>query len=168
MDGLTINASYNPQSGAGQAGAESEMGYGLTYTGVEGLTLKYATADKNTGTTATSGEQTAWHASYVFGPVTVTATGSDYDMSAATNDQDSTSYALAYTVSDEISVKYGVESHDSGTANDQDADYSGVSVTYTAGGMTVTAKMQEGENIDNSTNANADVEYWMLGAAFAF
>ena len=102
------------------------------------------------------------------GPVTVTATGSDYDMSAATNDQDSTSYALAYTVSDEISVKYGVESHDSGTANDQDADYSGVSVTYTAGGMTVTAKMQEGENIDNSTNANADVEYWMLGAAFAF
>ena len=34
--------------------------------------------------------------------------------------------------------------------------------------MTVTAKMQEGENIDNSTNANADVEYWMLGAAFAF
>ncbi len=68
MDGLTINASYNPQSGGGQTGAESEVGYGLTYTGVEGLTVKYAKADKNTGTTATSGDQTAWHVSYVFGP----------------------------------------------------------------------------------------------------
>ena len=106
--------------------------------------------------------------SYVFGPVTLTATSSDYDMSAATNDQDSSSYAISYTVSDEISVKYGVESHDSGTANDQDAEYSGVSVSYTAGGMTITGKMQEGENIDNSTNSQADVEYWMLGAAFAF
>ena len=168
MDGVAINLSYNPQSGAGQTGAESEMGYAVSYTGVEGLTLKYASADKNTGTTATSGDQTAWHASYVFGPVTLTATQSDYDMSAATNDQDSSSYAISYTVSDEISVKYGTETHDSGTANDQDAEYQGVSVTYTAGGMTVTAKMQEGENIDNSTNANADVEYWMLGAAFAF
>ena len=89
-------------------------------------------------------------------------------MSAATNDQDSSSYAISYTVSDEISVKYGTETHDSGTANDQDAEYQGISVSYVAGGMTVTAKMQEGENIDNSTNANADVEYWMLGAAFAF
>jgi outer membrane protein OmpU len=168
MDGLTINASYNPQSGGGQTGAESEVGYGFSYTGVEGLTLKYATADKNTGTVATSGDQTAWHASYVFGPVTLSATGSDYDMSTSTNDQDTSSYAVSYTLSDEISVKYGQETHDSGTANDQDAEYQGLSVSYVAGGMTVTAKMQEGENIDHSTNANADVEYWMLGAAFAF
>jgi len=168
VDGLTINASYNPQRGSGTTGAESEMGYGFAYTGVEGLTLKYATADKNTGTTATSGEQTAWHVSYVFGPITASMTGSDYDMSTSTNDQESSSYALAYTVSDEISVKYGVETHDSGTANDQDAEYTGVSVSYTAGGMTITGKMQEGENVDFSTNSQADVEYWFLGAAFAF
>ena len=34
--------------------------------------------------------------------------------------------------------------------------------------MTITAKMEDAENVDGTTNSNADVEYWFLGAAFAF
>ena len=94
MDGLTLNASYNPQG----TQAESEMGYGLTYTGVEGLTLKYATMDENTGTTATSGDQTAWHIGYALGPITVEMTNNDYDMGTATNDKETSSYEISYTV----------------------------------------------------------------------
>ena len=164
MDGLTLNASYNPQTGNG---AESEMGYGLTYTGVEGLTLKYATMDENTGTTATSGDQTAWHVGYALGPITLEVTNNDYDMSAATSDKETSSYELSYTVSDELSVAYGTEEIDDGNTS-TDAEYSALVVTYTAGGMTLTGKMEEAENVDNSTNSNADVDYWFLGAAFAF
>jgi len=164
MDGLTLNASYNPQAGNG---VESEMAYGLTYTGVEGLTLKYATADENTGVTATSGDQTAWHVGYALGPITLEVTQNDYDMSAATNDKETSSYELSYTVSDEISVAYGTEEIDDGNTS-TDAEYSALVVTYTAGGMTLTGKMEEAENVDGSTNSNADVEYWFLGAAFAF
>ncbi len=164
MDGLTINASYNPQKGNG---VESETGYGVTYTGVEGLTLKYATADENTGTTATSGDQTAWHIGYAIGPVTLEATNSDYDMSAATNDKTTSSYEVSYTVSDELSVAYGTEEIDLGSSS-TDAEYSALVVTYTAGGMTLTGKMEAAENVDGSTNSNADVDYWFLGAAFAF
>ena len=163
MDGLTLNASYNPQG----SNAESETGYGLTYTGVEGLTLKYATADENTGTTATSGDQTAWHIGYALGPITLEVTQNDYDMSAATNDKETSSYELSYTVSDEISVAYGTEEIDDGNTS-TDAEYSALVVTYTAGGMTLTGKMESAENVDGSTNANADVDYWFLGAAFAF
>ena len=163
MDGLTINASYNPQG----ATPESETGYGVTYTGVEGLTLKYATADENTGTTATSGDQTAWHIGYALGPITLEVTNNDYDMSAATNDKETSSYEISYTVSDELSVAYGTEEIDDGNTA-TDAEYSALVVTYTAGGMTLTGKMEEAENIDGSTNSNADVEYWFLGAAFAF
>ena len=164
MDGLTINASYNPQKGNG---VESETGYGVTYTGVEGLTLKYATADENTGTTATSGDQTAWHIGYAIGPVTLEVTSNDYDMSAATNDKETSSYEISYTVSDELSIAYGTEEIDLGSSS-TDAEYAALVVTYTAGGMTLTGKMEDAENVDGSTNANADVEYWFLGAAFAF
>ena len=164
MDGLTLNASYNPQTGNG---VESETGYGLTYTGVEGLTLKYATMDENTGTTSTSGDQTAWHVGYAIGPVTLEVTSNDYDMSAATNDKETSSYELSYTVSDELSIAYGTEEIDLGSSS-TDAEYAALVVTYTAGGMTLTGKMEDAENVDGSTNVNADVEYWFLGAAFAF
>jgi len=163
MDGLAITASYNPQGTA----AESEIGYGVAYTGVEGLTLKYATMDENTGTTGTSGDQTAWRASYVVGPVTLTATNNDYDMGTGTNDKETSSYNIAYTLTDEISIQYGTESIDVGSST-TDAEYSAIVASYTAGGMTITAKMEGADNVDNSTNSNADVEYWFLGAAFAF
>ena len=164
MDGLTLNASYNPQTGNG---VESETGYGLTYTGVEGLTLKYATADENTGTTATSGDQTAWHIGYAIGPVTLEVTQNDYDMSSSTNDKETSSYELSYTVSDELSIAYGTEEIDLGSSS-TDAEYSALVVTYTAGGMTLTGKMEEAENVNGTTNSSADFEYWFLGAAFAF
>ena len=163
MDGVALTASYNPQG----SGAESEVGYGIAYTGVEGLTLKYATSDENTGVTATSGDQTAWHVSYAIGPVTATATSADYDMDAATNDKETTSYNIAYTVSDEISIAYGTESIDDGNTA-TDAEFSALVATYTAGGMTLTGKIEEAENVDGSTNSNADFEYWTVSAAFAF
>ena len=105
MDGLAITASYNPQG----AQAESETGYGVAYTGIEGLTLKYATMDENTGTTGTSGDQTAWRASYVLGSVTLTATNNDYDMGTATNDKETSSYNVSYSLTDELSIQYGTE-----------------------------------------------------------
>jgi len=163
MDGLSVFASYNPQGTA----PESETGYGATYTGIDGLTLSYATADENTGTTATSGDQTAWKVSYAYGPVTATMTNNDYDMSTSTNDKETSSVNLSYTVSDELSISYGTESIDIGSST-TDAEYAAVVVAYTSGGMTITGKMEDAENINNTTNSSADMEYWFLGAAFAF
>ena len=163
MDGLTINASYNPQG----AGAESELGYGVTYTGVDGLTLKYATMDENTGTAGTSGDQTAWRVEYALGPVTATVTNNDYDMGTATNDKETSSYNVSYTVSDEMSISYGTEEIDLGSGT-VDAEYSAFVVSYTAGGMTLTGKVEEGKNVDGTTDSDADVDYYFLGAAFAF
>jgi len=163
MDGLAITASYNPQG----TQAESEIGYGVAYTGVEGLTLKYAIMDENTGTDATSGEQTAWRAAYVVGPVTLTATNNDYDMGTSTNDKETSSYNIAYTLSDEISIQYGTETLDLGSSA-TDAEYSAIVASYTAGGMTITAKMEEANNVDGTTDSKADYDYWFLGAAFAF
>ena len=166
MDGVSVNASYEPQASGNTN--DSGMGFAITYTGVEGLTAVYSQSDEVGATSALSGEQTAWKLSYAYGPITATATGSDFDVQTASSDQDVSSYAVSYTISDELSVTYGTETIESGTSGDQDAEYNKLSAAYTSGGMTVSAQIAQAENIDYSTNANADLDYWGLGLAFAF
>ena len=163
MDGLSVNASYKPQGSARVSGT----GYGVAYTGIDGLTAKYATSDVVATTTALSGDQTVWNLSYVYGPVTATASNTEYDVQTGTSDQDMSSYAISYTVSDEISVTYGTEDIEKG-GDATDAEYSSISASYTAGGMTISAAMKEGDNVAHGSGTSEDFEYWTLGASFAF
>ena len=163
VDGLSIYANYNPQG----SNRESSTGFGVTYTGVEGLTAKYAVADEVGTTTALSGDQTVWNLSYVYGPVTVTASNSDFDVGTSTSDQELSSFAVSYTISDELSVTYGEDTIEKG-GDPTDAEYSVIKGSYTAGGMTISASMKDGENINHGTASNQDFEYWSLGASFAF
>jgi outer membrane protein OmpU len=163
MDGLTLQASYQPQAGSRISGS----GIGATYTGVDGLTVKYANADIVGTTAAASGDSTVINVSYAYGPVTVTYSDMASDIEASDSDFDITSYAVSYTVSDEISITYGTEdvTQEGGTS---DAEYETISASYTAGGMTVTAGVHDAENANFGTASNQDYEKWTLGASFAF
>ena len=165
VDGLTVNASYKPQGTA----PDSALGYGVSYTGVEGLAVHYATTDIEGATTLLSGDQTVLKATYAYGPVTVGYSKAEMDLGTTdgATDQDTTSYAISYTVSDAISVTYGTEEIDKGSVT-TDAEYEKISASYTAGGMTITATMADGENVAHGTDANQDIEYWGLGLSFAF
>ena len=165
VDGLTVNASYKPQG----SGAESAVGFAGTYSGVEGLSVSYGTTELNSGTASTSGDQDVLKASYAYGPITLAYSNSHYDVGAATDatNQETTSMAVSYTVSDAISVTYGTEEIDKGDTT-TDAEYDKISASYTAGGMTISATMADGENVAHGTNANEDIEYWSLGLSFAF
>ena len=154
MTTLMLAASLAGCLGGDESDSESE-----TDTGTENST--------DTGTAATEGDQTVWMLSYVYGPVTASASASDYDVGTSTNDQELSSYAISYTISDELSVTYGTEDIEVGGAV-SDAEYESISASYTAGGMTITAAMKEGENVANGTASNQDFEYWSLGASFAF
>ncbi len=163
MDGLDINLSYQPQG----SNRESGTGWGVTYTGIDGLTAKYATTDEVGTTTALSGDQTVYNVSYAIGPVTATVSNSDFDVTTVASDQETSSYAISYTISDELSVTYGVEDIEKGGST-TDAEYSVVSASYTSGGMTLSAAMKDAENVAHGTASNQDFEYWTLGASFAF
>tara|TARA_B100000900_G_C20573740_1_gene714437 strand:+ start:922 stop:1911 length:990 start_codon:yes stop_codon:yes gene_type:complete len=165
-DGLTITASWNP---AASAGANSMLGLGVNYTGIDGLSVSYATIDVEGHTTANEGEENSLKASYAYGPVTVSYSNHHTEVGASTasTDLEMTSMAVSYTVSDELSITYGEEVSDAGDTA-VDAEYTGFTVAYTAGGMTITGKMIEGENTDHANTAGDDVDYWSLGASFAF
>ena len=163
MDGLSINVSYQPQG----SGREAATGYGATYTGMEGLTIKYATTDEAGTTEALSGDQDVWNVSYAMGPITATASNSDFDVGTSTSDQEISSYAISYTISDSMSITYGMEEIEKGGST-TDAEYSAISASYTAGGMTISAAMKDAENVAHGTGTNEDFEYWTVGASFAF
>jgi outer membrane protein OmpU len=168
MDDLAISASYNPSISGTTPGNEAEIGLSATYTGVEGLSLSYGVTDLDRAGTATDGDQTAWKASYVYGSVTVAATNSEYDVTGTASDQEVSSYKISYTVSDAISIGYGSETISTSTSGELDAEYDGFNASYTAGGMTISAAMQDGSEIAHSTAVAEDVEYWSLGLSFAF
>jgi len=164
MEGLTLTASWGPSA----ATTEAKTGYGLNYTGVEGLSVKYASADVIKGNTATAnGDSTVLNVSYAYGPVTVAYSDMAYDIGTANSDVDTTAWKVSYTVSDELSVSYAQETIDrEGTT--VDAEYEGISAAYTTGGMTISAGMYEADSASFTTNANEDYEKWTLGASFAF
>jgi outer membrane protein OmpU len=167
VDGLTLVGSYKPQ---GTANRESSTGYGINYTGIEGLSVHYADTEVVGATTAADGDNTVLKASYAYGPVTVSYSNMDHDLGAtdSSTDIEVTSYAISYSVTDSISLTYGNEESEKGSTGTTDAEIDGISASYTAGGMTISASMYDAENLAYGTGANEDMEYWSLSASFAF
>ena len=166
MDGVSLKASYTPKGSS----AAASMAYAIQYTGVEGLTLDYATGEDDS-TAGSEADVTTMKASYAYGPITVAYSQNEYDGagSGSNTDQEVTSYKVSYTVSDAISVTYGTEEiARPDNSSDQDIETSGLTASYTAGGMTITGTMKSADNIDHTTTATSDREEWSLEASFAF
>jgi len=169
MDGLSANLSFVPQTGSSTQYA-STMDWAVAYTGVEGLTLGYSSGENKT-TKGSEADVSTYYVTYAYGPVTVAFAETEYDSESTTTtaDQDFTAYSVAYTVSDEISVAYKVADLSTPNASgDVDQEVSGVTASYTAGGMTISGKMINADNIAFGSAATADQSMWELAASFAF
>ena len=164
VDGLSASVSYQA-GGNTSAGGKSSTAYAATYTGFEGLTLSYGKGEDNS-TPSNQRDVTTIAASYSYGPVTVAYTTSENDATTANTDQELDSYAITYSITENMSVKYGNETF----KNDADAvdpEYTSISASYTTGGMTVSVGQQTAENADGNAN-DKDVDYTWLGLSFAF
>ena len=165
MDDMSIKVGYSP----GSAGGEGAMSYAIGFTGVEGLSVDFGIGD--TETIGSEAEQTVMKASYAFGSFTLSASNNEYDYSLSTqNDEETSSYKLAYTVSDDLSVSYGSETRETATKTvDEEAE--SINVSYTTGGVTISATQYEftGRNNTNTeSSTGGDTERWALSATFAF
>ena len=158
MDDLSVNISYLPTGSATQ----SAVGYSATFSGVDGLSVSYGAGDGTNDTT----DATVLKASYAYGPVTVAWSNYEYDASGTTADNETTSYKVTYTVSDDLSISYGAETIEEGTS--KDVETASIKASYTTGGMTISLASEEIENSAGTTAATEDRERWALGASFAF
>ena len=163
VDGLSATASFSPK----ESGDASSTAWALTYTGFEGLSASYGKGDKSTGVSTTEADATTMKASYAIGSFTVAYSNNDYQTAVASKDQETTSYKVSYTVSDQISVSYGTD--EIKLENDaQEAEFEKLSVAYTSGGMTLTAKQASSTDALHGTTDLEDRDYWSLGLSFAF
>jgi len=161
MDDVTAVVSYSP----GGAGGGSATAWRLGYTGVEGLTVDYAVGD--TETVGSKAETTTAKASYAYSSFTLSYSSNEHDTEAATGGQDITSWNVAYTVNDDLSIAYGTETHDT-EAQTIDEEAEKVNISYTTGGVTISASQFMYEGNDNTAGSAGEKERWALSATFAF
>jgi outer membrane protein OmpU len=163
VDDLSIGASY-ASAGENHKGSTA---YGLTYAGVEGLSVSLGRGSDNS-TKNVDNDQTIMKFAYAYGPVTFSMSDNEMDNTSSSNDQDVTSFGLSYTVTDAISVSYGEETiKRSGKSSNIEVE--GLTGSYTSGGMTLALTQIEASNVDHSNTAvNNDNEMWKVSLSFAF
>jgi len=165
MDGLSVSASYQPAAGSD----ESDTAYGLTYTGVEGLTVSYGHGSSDgqaKGSAVVNSDTTSMKASYAMGSFTLAYSDHQYDSATSTLDQDASAWKVSYTVSDSISVSYAQETIEKPSVTD--AEYTRITASHTSGGMTVSGTIAEMENGTHTTAAAGQDDYAALSVSFAF
>jgi outer membrane protein OmpU len=166
MDGLALKASYTPSDGT--AAVESSMDYGLLYTGVEGLSIYAAVGENNnqpsTGITGKA-DLSMFGVKYAIGGLTIGYQVNETDSGTANEDEDFTAVGVSYAVSDDLSVSLNSSEIDfeSGT-NDQEA--TGISFSYTSGGLTISGTHATVDNVGGT--GTADNTGYEINFGFAF
>jgi outer membrane protein OmpU len=168
--GVTFKAAYNTASSTTTLNKYSDMGVMIQPEMVEGLTLYYASGEKQTGATEDTDVRTM-AVKYAYGPVTVSYQESESDVSGSTNDDEVDQVGISYTVNDNLTVSWGTREYDNNTASNSGSgnltqEDTGVAVSYTMGGVSISAQRNDHENVAG-TDAN-DGESTSIGISFAF
>ena len=158
-DGLALKAAYDPSKGTD---LQSSTEIGVQYTGMEGLTVSAAMGENNEA--AAQIDLTVFNLKYAMGPITVGYQANESDRGTGT-DEDFTAYGVSYAVSDDVSVSYGASTIDYSGSN-EDQDSSAVSVSFTAGGVAMSASHQTTDNVAGSSTA--DNSSYEINFSFAF
>ena len=165
---------YSHDSGVGitvaylnASDAVSDVSYsdiGLTYTGIDGLTLGYAQGDVEQ-TTATKSDEHTMYLKYAMGPITVGVQSSEKDEDGgATNDTESTGVGLTYQVNDDLSVGIGSHTIEYNSGDDQES--TGFSASYTMGSLTIAGAYNSVDNIANTSTDDRSAYELSFGFAF--
>jgi outer membrane protein OmpU len=158
-DAIALKAAYKPAKGTP---LESSTEIGIAYTGFEGLTLKAAMGENNDA--ADKIDLSVFSAVYAAGPLSVGIQSNESDAGTGT-DEDFTAYGVSYAVSDDLSISYGVSSLDYSSAL-EDQESSAVSVSFTAGGVAISASHQTTDNVAGATAT--DNTSYEVNFSFAF
>lgn len=166
IDGITLMASFTP-SGSGQADSSSDVG--LTYSGIEGLTIGLASGtDAGAGASADV-DNTTKYITYAYDAFTLGVQANSMDSEVAGADEEYSAYAVSYAVSDAFSVSYGYSELDYegvSTITDESQEASAISMSYTAGGMSLAATRSDVEN--EGGNKEHDGAGYEVSLSFAF
>ena len=171
LPGLTAHVAYSSQNTTANTNAYTDFGVKYVPDMLEGLTLGYATGevDESTAETVANSvtgiDESTMFVTYSTGPITVGYQTSEADGATSTQDDDSTSFAVSYAVTDDLSVSYGEHSLDLGSST-SDQESEGISASYTMGGTSIKAAFNETTSVAGVSGT--DRESYEIALVFAF
>ena len=166
FSGATVHAAIMPSaSSLAYNGVYSDFGITVKPEMVDGLEIGYAFGE----TEATAGtviDDQTYYVKYAYGPITIGYQESESDAPTAAASDESETFGISYQVTDEFSVSYNTHDFNDGDYS-VDEEFTGISASYTMGGVTIAGHANELENSGGSATA-ADVEGYELNVGFAF
>ena len=164
FSGATVTMAYLNASDAVTDVSYSDFAIAYSPEMVDGLTVGYGQGDTEE-TTGTEIEHTAMYVKYTYGSVTVGYQENEADGPATSDDIDFEAFGISYAVSDNLTIAYNQS--ESKVASDTVAqEASGISASFTSGGMTIAGVMNDVDNV-SGVDAN-DTEGYELNLSFAF
>ena len=163
FSGATVTMAYLNASDAVTDVSYSDFAIAYSPEMVDGLTVGYGQGDTEE-TTGTEIEHTAMYVKYTYGSVTVGYQENEADAAAAGSDIDFEAFGISYAVSDNLTIAYNQSESVVGTTGTQEA--SGISASFTSGGMTIAGVMNDVDNVAGV--ATNDTEGYELNLSFAF
>ena len=169
FSGLTVTAAYQNDGGAATV-ADSYSDYAIAYSPemIEGLTVGYAKGDINQAANVDASNSTGY-VKYAVGGFTLGYQVSESDHDTKTNSLDSIAYGVTYAVNDDITVGYSYHEVDMDSGRSTGTftqESTGISASYTMGGMTLAGAINETDNM-RGIDAN-DFEAYEFNLSFAF
>jgi len=166
MGGASLTVAYRNAVGD-KAESMTDFAVKVSPEALDGLTVGAAMSNNTIGTNIDSDESTMY-ATYATGGFTVGVQSSDLDHTTANSDQESIAYGITYAVNDDLSIGYSYHELDFESTSLLDQESTGISASYTMGGMTLAGATNEVDNMNGSPTAANDVEGYEFTLSFAF
>ena len=160
VDDLKVSAEYARNTSAGG----SDTSFGLTYSGIDGLTLAAGVGSTATGGTAEV-ESLTYGAKYVTGAWTIGLQITSVDIEGTTEDEDGTHMGVSYNVNDDVSVGYSRQETDfSGSKSDE--EHSGFQASYSMGSISFSGRVGKVDNMGGTAGSSDEDKHITMSVAF--
>jgi outer membrane protein OmpU len=164
LGGATVKATYLNADDVASDTSYFDIVVSADVAMVDGLSVGFGMGETEETTGTVIDDQTMY-ATYTYGSLTVGISQSESDGPNASNDIDFEAAGVTYAVTDDFTIGYHVSEASKGSDTDQQ-ESSGISASYTSGGITVGGAMNSVDNV--GYDADSDLEGYEFNIAFAF
>ena len=149
-----------------QKGAGTDKTFGVTFTGIDNLTLVAGMGEVNPGQVNGGQDETVWGIKYAVAGATLAYMKTEVDVGGTGGaDEDGTHMGVSFAVNDDLTISYGVQEVDI-TGKGEDEKNSGFGISYTMGSMSVAAYAGKTENGNGVSTADDEGKGLTLSIAF--
>ncbi|MDC3173767.1 porin [Candidatus Pelagibacter sp.] len=163
---------YHGSSNTAAAANPSSTSIAITADVADGLMVFAGMGDKGRDSTTEEfeDEHSTFGLKYTMGSITAGVQRSEIDDGAAGSsaaDTETDAFGIAFAINENLTVSYGYQETEVGTGN-TDQELTGYAIGYSAGGMSIKAQHNEGEDAVTVGSTSVEMERTEILVGFAF